>query len=267
MAITENIKAILPSGRMAKVNELLLEDLNRLAEGGARQEDAMFDILGQRVIIDPDSETPRKFDPYGSPIGDLYVATVLVRRVTHGDELDWEEKCDACGKPWEANLDLSEFKIKPIKYTVDGSLYDGVDPKTLQFLFKLSRPHQEVEVLRCCLFKGDAQAAIVKIGKSKKDARITELTKMRIIGFEEQYNPADKDLPIESRRLLTPTSDWLKSLPFRSLQEIGDVVEDFDGGIDSTVDIECVHCGHQKKIEVPVTHKNFLFPKSRKRRY
>lgn len=265
--ITENLRMILPSGRECLINELTLEDIDRLSEGAQRREEALYDIMQQKIIIDPDGDK-KQFVINDSPVADFFTAMVAVRRVTHGDDLTWSMRCDGCENQWKAFVDLGsdQFEPKMITWSKDEKdLFNGVSKK-LHFLVKLSRPHEGVEVLRCRLLRGSDQKELDKILKKHKDKKMTEQGKLRIVGIEGKYLPEDKEKPEEKRRLVKPNADWFRTFPVRLWGEIDDAVQRLDGGIETSIEVVCPECGYiHFDYELPVNDKHFFSRRSARR--
>lgn len=265
---TEILKVVLPSHRPAKILEMTLNDINMLQKGEVSVDnDTLFDVLQRLVILNPDEDVPSKFIVDKSPLADLVTGIVQMRRVTHGDDVFYNRKCPECKVQWRPHVDLSDeqFIPKQIKYAKDGDLSTGVDPKTLHFIVNLPRPFQGIDKLRCRLFFGADQARLILIKRKFPNTKMTEQAKLRIVGFEGQYHPDDKDKPEEDRRLITPTEEWLKAFPVRLWNVIDEYVQDFDGGIQTSYTLECPNCGAELEEELPIGDKHFFSPRSAKK--
>lgn len=262
--LSDMIRCVFPSGRHAKCYEMQVSDVNRLANPKKRDE-ALQDILSMRIVFETEDEKSEEaFNSRNALIADLFTGMVMVRRATHGDVFQYNIQCNGCRKVFEheSNLGDDRFAIKPIQWATGDDVTSGVDPETYQFVIKLSKPHQGISDLRCQLLVGHQQQKLTKLQSDHSERQISEMMKLRIVGFDGKINTLDKDKAPDQQRLLKPTDAWLDSMPLRLQREFNRKYDEFDGGIETSIDVECVYCGHTSKDSaLPFRDTNFFLPR------
>jgi len=244
---------------------MAVEDIDRLLSG-KQPEQTLNDILRRLIIVDPDTDLARPFDPIEATLGDFFAALVNVRIITHGNKFIFKTTCEECDHTWRHDIDLSDeyFAAKEIKWAEPGDPLSGVDRNTLQFVVKLARPHEGIELLRLRLFQGKHQAALTKIVKTNPEKKMTEQLRIRIVGFEGKIDPATKDKPPANQSLARPSEAWIRSLSIKNAEYIQRQIEEVDGGIQSSIPIPCVSCGHvTEDAPIPFNDKDARFLSSR----
>ena len=261
MVATEILKGMLPSGSEAKYSELTVGDANRLANP-KRREQALQDILRNRVKILNEDGEEETFNTETSLIADLFASMIMVRRVTHGEMFEFEAKCPECRKKSTHEIDLSDEKFNPkyVKWADDGDLEKGVDRKTFEFVIALEKPYQGIDKIRFRLLRGRDQQKFQNIRENMSDKIASENMKMKIVYFEGKINPADKDKAPEHQRKMKPTDKWLLDMPLRVQREITKKYDNFDGGVEGTVEVECARCGESNDVVVPFSTAGFFSP-------
>lgn len=159
---------------------------------------------------------------------------------------------------------------KLIEKTGGYDLEKGAHPDTLEFIMQLDRrcPDPKKPLLengrpnyieglriRARLFRGADSPQLDQMKEQDKATAITRRINSLIVGFE--------DYKQEDGTLLQPSEEWLKTLGMNGCQQIDEVYQQFDGGIESNTDIECPRC--EDIIEdapIPINDRRFFLRKS-----
>lgn len=160
-------------------------------------------------------------------VGDRVFLMFAIRRVTLGDKFPFKEKCEDCGAASTYTVDLSTLTTKktpePLKRLFDATLPSG---KTARF-----RPMT-----------------------GKDEARITD----------QRSNLDSVSLAILARLEMLdgkPASlADVKALGMGDRNSLRTAFEEVEGGVDTTVDMDCDKCGAAFSRDLDIGEKGFFFP-------
>jgi hypothetical protein len=160
-------------------------------------------------------------------VGDRVYAFLLIRRVTLGDQYPFRSKCPECSVEGSFDVDLSALDVRVMP-----------DPTVRQRTLKSPR------------------------GREFVIAPMDGVREERLHTFKNDNDKAT--LALASRVLLldgkAPTIGDLKALPLSDRNLLRDAYQELEGGVDTTIDIECPECHAQFKNELSVTQRAFFFP-------
>lgn len=171
-------------------------------------------------------------------VGDRVFLIFAIRRVTLGDELPVRESCPACKTTTLFMVDLakdmqSRAMPDPTKRVFDVTLPSGVPAR-----FRVSTGEDEVRL-----------AKLVKRNKQAPDALSQSiLMRLELLGDEK------------------PTLEMVKSLGMRDRNFLRDQFQEVEGGVDTTLELECPSCGYEWEKDLDLSTASFFFPGGRRRR-
>jgi hypothetical protein len=160
-------------------------------------------------------------------VGDRVYLFLLIRRVTLGDEYPFRSKCPSCEVEGSFNVDLSSLEVKTMGDAKKRSL-ELVTPRGRKVTMA---PMDGVREERLSTFKNENDKATLALAA-------------RVVTLEDK--PA--------------TLGDLKALSLSERNFLRDSYQQLEGGVDTTVDIACPHCGAEFKNELDVTQRAFFFP-------
>lgn len=157
--------------------------------------------------------------------GDRVYALLALRMTTLGDEYPVEETCPSCGLKSHYVMSLADLEKKPL-----------ADP--MMRLQEVPLPSGRVARIR------------LAIGTDEdKVARVPDEEKPSMLLFCRTETLDGKP----------PTLNDLRNMSWRDRQALRLAMEDFDGGVDSTLDLTCA-CGHEFKRDMEMGSQGFFFP-------
>lgn len=164
-------------------------------------------------------------------IGDRVFLTFAIRQMTFGKVMPYVQKCPnpECGKESLYELDLTTLDVKRM-----------VDPKQRVFDRKLSS------------------------GKSFRFRLLTGVDE-EILTKDQQAHPEDGPSLMLLRRLelfdgKPALMSDLKSLGMRFRQEMRDLMEEVDGGVDTAMEMTCPKCQLEFESNLVTGDEGFFFP-------
>lgn len=171
-------------------------------------------------------------------LGDRVFLIFSIRRVTLGDELPVREKCPECKTTTLFMVDLEEdLDPKPMPDPMK-RVYDVVLPSGIKARFRVSTGRDEAHL-----------AKLAKRQKQKSDALSQSiLLRLELLGDEK------------------PTLKMVKSLGMRDRNFLREQFQEVEGGVDTTLELECPACGYEWEKDLDLSAANFFFPGGRRRR-
>jgi len=167
-------------------------------------------------------------------IGDRYLIMVKLRQITHGDDYQFGARCPMCSESFDNSMDLSDVvsKIKFLEGEPD-ELHELTLPRTKQkVVWKHIRGKDEKTILKARKQAGDDDSSIIM------SLRLHTVS----IDGQERLHP-----------------DFPSNLPALDLRAFREDVADKACGIDTTVGVECPECGHDFRLEMPLS-EDFFWP-------
>lgn len=171
------------------------------------------------------------------PIGDRVFLIFAIRRVTLGDELPVREKCPECKTITLFMVDLADdLQAKPMKDPMK-RVWDIVLPSGKMARFRVSTGLDEAN-----------REKLAKRRKHKADA-LSQAIMMRLEMLEGEK----------------PTLKMVKSLGMRDRNYLREQYQEVEGGVDTTLELECPSCGHEWEKDLDLRAANFFFPGGQRR--
>lgn len=160
------------------------------------------------------------------PIGDRVFLLIALRRTSLGDELPVEEVCPACSAKSNYVLDLSDLEVKKL-------------PDPMRRVFDMQLPSGKP--VRFRLGVGADEEKVTKVPSSEKpSAMLLARTEM-----------------LDGK---VPTMNDVKNLTWRDRQALRAAMEEFDGGVDTSLDLTCPSCSNEFSRELDLGQQGFFFP-------
>jgi len=170
-------------------------------------------------------------------VGDRVFLIFSIRRVTLGDELPVREKCPECGVKTLFMVDLAEdLSPKPMP-DPRKRVFDVTLPSGMEARFRVSTGQDETNL-----------AKLVRRQKHKSDSLSQAiLMRLEMLGDEK------------------PTLKMVKSLGMRDRNFLREQFQEVEGGVDTTLELECPACGNEWEKDLDLSAANFFFPGGRRR--
>lgn len=172
-------------------------------------------------------------------VGDRVFLIFAIRRVTLGDELPVREKCPSCGTTSLFMVDLAE-ELQP-KQMPDPlrRIYDVALPSGKKARFRVSTGEDEARLAKIAkrLSKGKGNTRTAPDG-------LSQAILMRLELLEDEK----------------PTLQVVKSLGMRDRQYLREQFKEVEGGVDTTLELECPSCGYDWQKDLDLGATSFFFP-------
>lgn len=160
------------------------------------------------------------------PIGDRVFLVIALRRTSLGDEFPVEDTCPSCSAKSNYVLDLGDLEVKKLPDPMR-RVFDETLPSGKKVRFRLGVGADEEKILKIA-------------DEEKPSAMLLARTEM-----------------LDGK---IPTLNDLKSLSWRDRQALRALMEEKDGGVDTSLDMTCPACGHEFQRELDLGQQGFFFP-------
>ena len=165
-------------------------------------------------------------------VGDRVFLFLQIRRVTIGDTLPFRSTCPvkSCRKESRHLVNLGDLPVQVMQ-----------DARKRSFTATLPVSKQAVQY-RCA--NGEDEERAEK--------------------FEDRVEAASLILlqRIEQLDGKPPTLGDLQAMHWVDREFLREAFDKGEGGLDTSIDLECSHCGHQYRKEVPVGQAGFFYPRT-----
>jgi hypothetical protein len=172
--------------------------------------------------------------------GDRTYLLLAIRRASLGNDMPFVTKCEQCDQEARFVLDLGDLEVKPMR-----------DPKVRTYNLELPKTKKKV-VMK--VLTGRGEEAIGKASTRGRDVVSTAILAR-----------------VDSMDGKPCTMADLKSLPLMDRNHLRNSWEDHEGGVDTTVEIDCPSCGNEYETELDIGQQGFFNPsatlKSWKKKY
>jgi len=170
-------------------------------------------------------------------VGDRFFLIFAIRRVTLGDDFPVRERCPECGVKTLFMVDLGEDLTVRSMPDPSRRLYDVVLPSSgVLARFKVST--------------GMDEERLAKIRKHNKNMDALSqgiLMRLELLGDEK------------------PTLRMVQDLGMRDRHYLREQFQSVEGGVDTTLELECPSCGNEWEKELDLGGTGFFFPGGRRR--
>jgi len=160
-------------------------------------------------------------------VGDRVFLMFAIRRTTLGDEYPFRDKCPECGYSGIFSLSLGDLDIKPMK-----------DPRKRLFEVKLPSGL----TARFHPLTGNDEEKLSKASNAKEAMSMSILLRLDMLGEK----PA--------------TLGAVQALGMRDRNALREAFDDHEGGVDTTLDMQCPSCGAEFERDLDVGQAGFFFP-------
>ena len=240
---------ICPSGLKGEVRKLKVKEANMLADAAGIRRGTTIDEILRSVWLgctDPGPYQPRPdggLDWSKVLICDRFFTVVQVRIATYGPDYAFPVQCTAqtCREKFEWELDLNELDFKKVpdasiaKFAA-GNRFETIIPSTgRRVTFKLQT--------------GEDEAKAAKLARGRREEIMTMALAARIVEVDGVHNN-DK-------------LRFLDNLDMDDSVALIDQMDAADGGLETSVEVECPACGNVMEVAVPFG-RDFWLPSKRR---
>jgi hypothetical protein len=166
-------------------------------------------------------------------MGDRVFLMFAIRRTTVGNEYPFYEVCPnpKCKRKSLYRFDMGQMDIRKMPDPMK-RVFDVVLPSGIKATYKVST--------------GLEEERIFKIRNSKKDAmdRVSIMVLLRISSLNGD----------------PPTLESVKKLGMNDRNFIRELQEEVEGGVDTTLEMECPVCGHEFEVQLDPNRQGFFSP-------
>lgn len=241
---------ICPSGLSGEIRGLKGKEGKLLADRGAARAGSTFEKLLAGCWL-------QTFDPGiysitdGAPldwskvlVADRFYTLLQIRSLTFGDEYAFSVQCKSagCRERFEWELSLADLPVRALSETSRAAFKDGN-----RFEARLPRDGRRVW-FRLMTGADEARAAVAL--KNARDGMLLTALAIRIVEIE---GVADKD-----RR------SFLEEMEMADATALLDTFEEVDGGVETTLEVECPHCFGVQEVELPF-ERGFFLPRAKEK--
>lgn len=237
------ITVALPSGMKGTVRGLKVKEFALFGDRRAmRTGEAIDKILSACWVETLEPGPYENFSWSKALIGDSSVATIAVRRATHGDTMDFDVACPSgeCRKiAWR--VDLKDLAIKEY-------------PRDAVEKFKAGVPFEATfggKKVTFSLTTVDGARRAVKLIRDQSD-----------VG-RMAAGIAQRLLSVDGVDGLSAIQAWIDDLPLGEIPKLLEVLQNHDGGVDTTIAVECQECGARPEVELPLDIQRFWLARKR----
>ena len=256
----------LPSGgqyytekpKLSADGELAIYAMTARDEIISKTPDALFN--GEATIALLESCCPDINDPKSTPVNDLMVILLAIRKASYGDNIDIDIKCPACDELNMLTMDINNIlgSVKSNEISNILSLQDkfevllrpyNINDRTLIQIQQIQQERMIRELADTNLSDVDRNQ---KFGKTFVDISTLTINLMVNCIVSVTY---DKEEITERETI----REWLHNITKIDYDLMKNHVEKIsDSGIDTEFNAECQQCSHQWKSEVELDMSNFF---------
>lgn len=176
-------------------------------------------------------------------VGDRFYALVQIRRASFGDEYAFSAQCQGqgCRERFEWELNLGELPVRALSDDAKAAFKNGNR-------FEAALPRQGRKVwFRLLTGADEARAAALR--RQGRENLLLEAVALRVVEIEGVA-------PQDRRR-------FLEDVELADLAALLDAFERVDGGVETSIEVECPSCGGVQDVDLPF-ERGFFFPRARK---
>jgi len=161
-------------------------------------------------------------------VGDRVYLMFALRKITLGSDYPFRATCPSCKQESLFRVNLDRLDVQKMK-TPEVRIYSGMLPsskKPITYRVLTGNHEEQMAQLR------------------NKDDAISASLWMRLESLDGK----------------PPTLPEVKALSMRDREHIRVVCDEVDGGVDTSIDMHCLKCGHEFVEEVDASQPGFFFP-------
>jgi hypothetical protein len=237
---------ICPSGLSGEIRKLKGKEAKLLGDRAAAKSGSMFEsILGGCWLRTIDTGVYDFGD--GPPnwgkvlVGDRFYTLLRIRALTFGETYPFAAQCSspACRERFEWEINLSELPVKPLPESSKAALRTGKRLETL--LDSGSRVWFK-------LLTGIDETRAAKNLKNSHDGALLAALGLRILEIE--------GVTEKQKRA------FLEDMDLDQMTALLDRFDEADGGVETSIEIECPHCYSIQEIDLPFG-RGFFMPRTK----
>lgn len=177
-------------------------------------------------------------------VADRFFALLQIRSLTFGDEYAFSVQCKngACRERFEWELSLKDLPVRVLSEEAKSAFTTGNRFETM-----LPRDGRRVWFK---LMTGADEARAATVLKNGRDGMLLTALALRIVEIE---GVADKD-----RRT------FLEEIEMADATALLDTFEEVDGGVETSIDVECPSCFGVQDVELPF-ERGFFLPRAKEK--
>jgi len=266
------IEIVCPSGLAGKVRGFKAKEAAMLADTKALREGATYESIlsacwlettdpGPYAWLKAEEGAPKPAVDWMKALAcDRFWSLLKIRAATYGDEYVFTLSCQNvdCKAKIDWELNLSDLPVKQLPQTSRVVLAAGDnefsttlgDGKACKF--RLQTGAGEVGAARLL------RQASGRLGTGRGAALIQVLASriVEVEGIGKKKNVRDANEP-------DPLIEYLGDLEMVDLIDLTETLDEADGGVETTINVECQECLLEQRVELPLGVEFFL-PKKRK---
>jgi hypothetical protein len=177
-------------------------------------------------------------------VADRFYALLQIRSLTFGDEYAFSMQCrhSSCREKFEWELLLSQLPVRMLSEGAKASFKNGN-----RFETRLPNDGRRVWFK---LMTGADEAKAAQVLKNGRDGALLTALALRILEIE---NVAEKD-----------KRAFLDDMEMADAAALLDAFDGVDGGVETTLDVECPHCMGLQEVELPF-ERGFFLPRAKEK--
>lgn len=177
-------------------------------------------------------------------VADRFYALLQIRSLTFGDDYAFSMQCRnaSCREKFEWELTLKDLPVRTLPEAAKAAFKNGN-----RFEAKLPRDGRSVW-FKLMTGADEARAAVAL--KNARDGTLLTALALRIVEIE---NVVDKD-----------KRAFLEDMEMADAAALLDMFDEVDGGVETTLDVECPHCFGVQEVELPF-EKGFFLPRAKEK--
>ena len=240
---------VCPSGLAGEVRGLTGKEGKLLADRALARSGATIDRILQACWLTTTDPGVYDLADGANPdfsrvlVGDRFYTLVQIRRQSFGDEYAFSAQCEnaACRERFEWELDLGALPVRVLSDEARAAFRAGN-----RFETALARGGRKVWFR---LLTGADEARASALRRQGRENLLLEAVALRIVEIE--------GVPDGDRRR------FLDDVELADLTALLDAFERVDGGIETSLEVECPVCQGVQDVDLPF-ERNFFFPRARK---
>jgi hypothetical protein len=220
---------LLSSGEVIETRGLKVREQNVLTDRKKLKDGSAIDSVLSSCIL------TEGYDPREMLVGDRVALLIHLRCLTHGPKFLFNAVCRNCGERfmWEENLDEL-----PVTY---------LDPPL---------PYGEDRIIECTLPRAGVKAKYRLLkGKDEKRARSGQTVEMGLSGILRVITTEVEGVKVLSAK-------WFDDLDVADADYLLAHWREHDCGVDTSLDLECPHCGAPTRMDLPIYDAGFFLPRT-----
>lgn len=237
-----------PSGLVGEIRGLKAKEASILADPVAQRKGAtLSNVLASCWLSTVDA------GPYawlnGGPVkwseillGDRFFVLLRVRAATFGEEYAFKVPCGSCSEPIDWELNLSDLPCKELPEEARENLKAGNNR------FELTLSDGKKAAYR--LLTGADEQKMQALAKAHPSNRPVVQLAARLFEIEGVSGP--------------DRVRYIEDLELAEVVRIGEVLDETDCGVETSIDVECMACGAPSRVQLPFETRDFWLPRKQK---